>query len=253
MPATHPTQQMGDKHEVFLAEEVFGGTKSRGSGSQWSDPADGRNGHDTPFAFAWDGKSTRGKSVTITLEMVAKIREQALSERPAIGLRWYANDNLDQVSEDWVAIPARDMAELLEEARRLVALESVHGSLEAKMAVLRIEARQAREREEAAEERYRQLAEAASNARIVPPPIPMLPWTLVYVVRLDGRHVKSGMHYDREGKMTPFAVDAVRVERSMGNLPRLIVNELLVTEGDLYTDGTLTARVSKSNPALAVG
>jgi hypothetical protein len=259
MPSTPTTQQMGDKHEVFLAE-VFGGTKSKASGSQWSDPADGRNGHGTPFAFAWDGKSTRGKGITITREMIAKIREQALSERPALGLRWYDSDSLDLVGEDLVAIPAADMAELLENARRIVSLESAHGSLELKMATLRNQAAESRrlmeeagERAAKAERRYEQLAEAASHGRIVPPPIPMLPWTLVYAVHLGDRHVKSGMHYDQGGKMTPFTVDSVRVERSATNLPRLIVNELLVSEGDLYTDGVLTARVSKSNPSLVAG
>src|SRR5579859_2239381 len=111
MPGKPTTQQMGELHEVFLAK-INGGAKTRGSGSQWHDQGDGRDNHDRPFAFCWDGKSTRGQQIAITLAMIAKIREQAQGERPQIGLRWYGNDALDQVTEDWIAITAADFEEM---------------------------------------------------------------------------------------------------------------------------------------------
>jgi hypothetical protein len=252
MPANPTTQQMGEKHEVFLAE-VNGGTRSKASGSQWDDPADGRSPHDGPLAFAWDGKSTRGEGLTITLKMIAKIREQALSERPEIGLRWYANDNLDQVAEDWIAVPAADFRELLELARKLAGLEAEHGDVAALIPVLHRQLGEAREREEMAESRFRQLSAAASDGRIVPPAVPALPWTVVYQVHLEGHVVTSGMHFEPTGKMTPFKVSTIRVERTTRNLPRLIVNETLIREGDLYVDGALSVRVSQSNPLAAKG
>jgi hypothetical protein len=118
MPANPTTQRMGELHEIFLAE-VNGGTKTRSSGNQWYDQGDGRDNHDAPFAYCWDGKSTRGKQIAVTLDMLAKIREQAQGERPQIGLRWYGNDALDTVLEDWIAVPAADFEEM-----KLAAIQS---------------------------------------------------------------------------------------------------------------------------------
>ena len=123
MPPKPPAQQMGELHEVYLAD-VNGGRKSRASGSQWDDQGDGRNGHDGPFAFCWDGKSTRGQQIAVTLAMIAKIREQAQGERPQIGLRWYADDALSKVLADWVAVQGADWEEVLDAARKWAELES---------------------------------------------------------------------------------------------------------------------------------
>lgn len=123
MPPSPTTQEMGDRHEVHLAG-VFGGTKTRASGSQWSDQGDVRNDHDDPFAFCVDGKSTLGKQVAVTRDMIAKIREQAQGEIPALGLRWYGNANLDDVDEDWVAVPGGDWEEVLASARAWAEISS---------------------------------------------------------------------------------------------------------------------------------
>jgi len=114
---TADRKKMGDLHEFFLAK-LFGGRQSRGSGNQWRDQGDGRNNHlTTEPAYCWDGKSTRGESITVTRAMIAKICGQSGAERPAIGLRWYGNDRLDLVDADWVALPAEDVREMLEMAR----------------------------------------------------------------------------------------------------------------------------------------
>lgn len=347
MPAKPTTQQMGDKHEVFLAQ-VNGGTKSRASGSQWHDQGDGRNTHDEPFAFCWDGKSTRGQQIAVTLAMIAKIREQAQGERPQIGLRWYGNDALDQVTEDWIAITAADFEELKAFAVRCAELETqvpdlsqvserlyiagraegenarLHEELEAVTQQRDLEGgnalRLARELEsvkrrleqeaeaslalrrnleqsrhtvaayaqdladraqdalasagpadaarqsveslqailkavEADRDRFRELAIAAQKGKLIPGYVPRLPWTVVYQVRLEGRIESSGMHYDAAGNMTPFEVGTVRIERSLGsdNRPRLIVNELRVPDGDLYTDGVLIARACQVDVSIEVG
>ncbi|MCW2929898.1 MAG: hypothetical protein JWM19_860 [Actinomycetia bacterium] len=130
MPPTPANQKAGELHEIYLAE-VNDGSKTRASGSKWFDQGDGRNNHDLPFAFCWDGKSTRGKQIAVTLEMIAKIREQAQGERPELGLRWYANENLDKVLEDWIAVPGDDWGEVLPAARKLAALEAEFGDLDA--------------------------------------------------------------------------------------------------------------------------
>lgn len=126
MPANPTTQRMGERHEEFLAE-INGGTKTKSSGNQWHDQGDGRDAHDAPFAFCWDGKSTRGKQIAVTLDMIAKIREQAQGERPQIGLRWYGNDALDKVTEDWIAITAADFAEMKQDARLWAAVTAILG------------------------------------------------------------------------------------------------------------------------------
>lgn len=105
-------KDMGDKHEKTLAE-AFGARVSPGSGNQWHKPADGRqNRYEVPFAFAWDGKSTRAKSISVTREMLDKIVEQAHGERPMIGLRFYGDDRLRQ-HEDWVVLRLDDLVEML--------------------------------------------------------------------------------------------------------------------------------------------
>lgn len=112
------TRKMSDLHEKFLAE-VFGGRRTRGSGNQWRDQMDGKhNRMIEPFAFAWDGKATLAKSITITLDMIKKAREQSGGDEPMLALRWYANENLD-VLEDWVLISPHTLAELREENARL--------------------------------------------------------------------------------------------------------------------------------------
>lgn len=109
---------MGDEHEAFLAD-LFGGHRTRGSGNQWQNPADGRTSRmHVPFAFAWDGKSTLHKSIGVSLAMWDKIREQAGGERPMLALRYYDNQKLD-VLRDLVVVDANDFAELLAESDRL--------------------------------------------------------------------------------------------------------------------------------------
>lgn len=110
------SKDMGDAHETFLAS-LFGGRQTRGSGNQWRDPIDGRNNRmTTRFAFAWDGKSTLGKSQSISVPMWRKAVEQAGGERPLIGLRFYDNERLD-VGLDLVVINAYDLSEMLDEIR----------------------------------------------------------------------------------------------------------------------------------------
>lgn len=110
------TRQMSDAHEVALVH-AFGGRRTPGSGNQAANPMDGRqNRYTEDLAFAWDGKSTLGASITIDLKMIEKARDQALGERPMLALRWYATERL-AVAEDWVAVTLDDMQELLETAR----------------------------------------------------------------------------------------------------------------------------------------
>lgn len=106
---------MGEKHEEWLAE-TFGGRKTRGSGSQWRDQMDGRqNRYEVEFAFAWDGKSTMAQSITIDRPMLRKAVQQAGSERPMIGVRFYDDERL-RGFEDWVLVKAEDLIEITERA-----------------------------------------------------------------------------------------------------------------------------------------
>jgi len=117
MPANPSTTEMGRRHVEHVAE-VLGITPSAASGSKWQNPADGRSAHDIPYPIAIECKSTRGKSLTETLDMIAKLREQALGETPVLPLRWYGTDDLTVVLEDWAAVPLDFLGELLFSARR---------------------------------------------------------------------------------------------------------------------------------------
>ena len=117
---------MGDHHEGFLVD-LFGGRQARGSGNQWRQPMDGRTSRKhLRFAFAWDGKSTLGKSLTIPLAMIRKAKEQAGGHRPMIALRFYDSEQALALKpiEDWVAVKANDMAEILQEANILAEVEA---------------------------------------------------------------------------------------------------------------------------------
>lgn len=116
------TRRMSDAHEIFLVD-LFGGRRMRGSGNQFNGQMDGRHDHrEESVAFAWDGKSTFGKSIGVSLEMWAKAVEQSHGERPMLALRWYGSERLNSVL-DLVAVDAQDQAELLDRSRELDAVQ----------------------------------------------------------------------------------------------------------------------------------
>lgn len=228
--------------------------------------------------------------------MIAKIREQAQGERPQIGLRWYANENLDRVTEDWVAVQGADWEELLLAGRKLAELEAEFGDLSRFLAdrhvILKVDEAwtdaqvdefaqglqdsidqglpavfQATEEQgdrpdlitELREEvtRWRSAAEEANRQlqafRQAPEYVPRRPWTVVHQSHFEGRTEASGMHYMASGPIVPVIVREVRIERHLGNRPRLIVNDVMVTQGDLYVDGKLAFRVCRDDASIEVG
>lgn len=290
MPANPSTAEMGERHEAYLAR-INGGSQHRASGAVWFEPADGSNGHDDPLAFAWDGKATLGKSISVTRDMLAKIREQSHGRRPQIGLRFYGNPNLDDVDEDWVAIPGDNWEEVLGAARmwhvllgflledpenaRLRSssdeeiLDAVLGMIatgsgdpdatrnalaEAHQALLGAGQQIASLHEQLAE------ARARSAGPGIPPElvgaVPRLPWMIVHTVssQVPGiRGTCSGVVYDAQGAMTAVEVDSVRVEHSGKGRPLLFVDNRLVRDGDLIQDGRRTHRVCASDPSIEEG
>ena len=111
------TQKMAEKHEAFLSI-LFNGRRTKASGSQWSDQMDGRHNQEQEFSFAWDGKSTFGKSIGISRVMWEKAKEQAASWRPMLALRFYDTEALD-VGVDLAVVSASDLAELIEKANHV--------------------------------------------------------------------------------------------------------------------------------------
>lgn len=111
------TRDMSERHEAHLAE-VLGGRMTRGSGSTWHDKADGKHRLDSgrTYTFAWDGKSTLGRSVGVTVEMWEKIVEDADPHIPMIPLRWYGDTRLTRVRLDLAVLELGTLAELLEDA-----------------------------------------------------------------------------------------------------------------------------------------
>jgi hypothetical protein len=109
-------KDMGDKHEAFLAT-LFGGYASRGSGNQWHNPMDGRTPRTLRYSYAWDGKSTLGKSIGVSREMWVKAVEQSGGHTPMLPLRFYDNEALD-VGLDLAVVSLHDLAELIETANK---------------------------------------------------------------------------------------------------------------------------------------
>lgn len=119
---TSLNHEMGEAHETWLVRHL-GGRKTPGSGNQFRNPMDGRhNRYTSRFAFAWDGKSTRGESISISRAMLKKAKEQADGERPMVALRFYDDDRL-RGYEDWFVIRADDFFELRDYAEMYVIQE----------------------------------------------------------------------------------------------------------------------------------
>jgi hypothetical protein len=213
--------KMGELHEVHLAD-VFGGRKSRGSGNQWDDPADGRNDHTRQaLAFSWDGKSTTGSSITVSLAMIEKIREQAKGERPAIGLRWYGNQALTLVDEDGVLITTEDMEELLAEARQ-EGLITAPGSVDLPPA-----------------------PETDLPGYVTPPPPQaMEPRTVIYSRHATGGQlVNQGVRILPGGASELFSPFRVGLDNSASGQQQLAVDDQIMRHADWYVDNVLTFTV----------
>lgn len=100
--------------------EALGGRMTRGSGNQFANQMDGRHDHFEEFmAFAWDGKSTLGKSISVTREMWDKAVEQSHGERPMLGLCFYDDERL-QGYTDLVIMEMDDLKELREKLNELL-------------------------------------------------------------------------------------------------------------------------------------
>jgi hypothetical protein len=270
MPPKPPTQQMGEKHEEYLAG-VNAGRKTVASGSKWTDPGDGRNAHDLPYAFAWDGKSTHGKSITVTLDMIAKIREQALGELPQIGLRWYATEDLRNVHEDWVAVPGDSWQDILASARAWVELEtSLDGATRDDLAGVIKMAGTAGELQSALAEAHRALMDAGeqiavknlelealrasqSAPRELAQWVPRLPWTVIHAYLSGSAVLLAAIRYTADGSQVTTRPSFVRVERTPDNRPRLMADDVIVRNGDLYQEGKLTVRACEDDPSIEVG
>lgn len=256
MPPTPTTTDMGHRHEAAVAE-ALGMAMTRGSGNG-ADKGDAAHHHDLPFAFRIDAKSTKGKQIAVTLAMLEKLREQAGGERPALPLRWYANEALTKVAEDWIAVTLADFSELIADARETAALREQVKSLRAANASLEaynvqageIISRQRRELETP-------LAPSGGPAQSLATPgfVPHLPWTIVHSVHSGGTVKNAGLHYAEDGIQTTFAVSTVVVERSLGssNRPKLMVNGTQVREGALYVDGIVRVVASRQNRDIEMG
>lgn len=290
MPTSPTTSDMGRLHEEHAAE-IFGGTRSRGSGSTWKDQTDGYNGPDEPFSFRWDCKSTKAASISVSLATIEKVREQAQGHRWAIPLRIYGNDKLTVVAADLVALKDTDLAELLEAARSWVELETSLGSVsrddvaalirkaatadqltdglaDAHASLLRAGEQLAAQARELAVLRERQAAPKEMAQWV-----PMLPWAVIHLFAREERspvaeefrrsvsqYVSRGapvgtmIRYSADGTQHGTHVYSVRVERSMTNRPRLFVDDVLLRQGDLYDSlGKLQARVHDDDPSIEVG
>lgn len=117
MPRTL-NQRMADSHEADIAEWTKGKVQ-KGSGNQWQSQGDTKNGEFlVPLPITSDGKSTLGKSFSITRVMWDKIVSQTFNQIPALFLRFYKDESLRQTDLDLVVLEAQTFSEILEDARK---------------------------------------------------------------------------------------------------------------------------------------
>lgn len=106
-------RRMSDLHEAYISK-LFGGYRHPGSGNQARNQGDGRrSAHQHQIGFVWDCKATLGKSISVSVDQIAKITEQAGLDKPLIPLRIYENDRLTHCV-DLVAMSPDDLVEILE-------------------------------------------------------------------------------------------------------------------------------------------
>lgn len=130
------TSKMAQRHEQWLVT-IFGGRQTRGSGNQWKDPLDGKQAHDSgEYVFAWDGKATLGKSLSVTKAMWEKVCRQAKPyEIPIMPLRFYGDERLTRVDADLVVIEARVLGDLQGDANEVVAMREANEVREAEVPI----------------------------------------------------------------------------------------------------------------------
>jgi hypothetical protein len=273
MPANPSTAEMGERHEAYLAR-INGGSQHRASGAVWFEPADGSNGHDDLLAFAWDGKATLGKSISVTRDMLAKIRDQALGRRPQIGLRFYGNPNLDDVDEDWVAVPGDNWEEVLGAARMwhvllgflledpgharlrssddetildailgLIAAGSGGGGSTQKALAEAHQALIGAEQHIASLHEQLEKAQAQSAGPGIQPELigmlPRLPWAVIRV-RLAGGIGSPGdaavdvTDYAADGTARRYEIEEVRIQTSMTGRAQVYADNVRVRSADVY-------------------
>lgn len=117
MPRTL-NQRMADSHEADIAEWTKGRLQ-KGSGNQWQNQGDTKNGEFlVPLPVTSDGKSTLGKSFSVTRSMWAKIVDQTFNQIPVLFLRFYKDESLRQTDLDLVVLEAQTFSEILEDARK---------------------------------------------------------------------------------------------------------------------------------------
>lgn len=129
-------QKMADSHELWIGEQIKG-HQPKGSGSQWHAQLDAKNGtKNTPFPIGADGKATLGKSLSITRDIWAKLREQCFGEIPTWWGRFYQDETLRTVDLDLVALEAEDFRQILEAARKWVEHEEQVSAIREKIVTL---------------------------------------------------------------------------------------------------------------------
>lgn len=290
MPANPSTSEMGRRH-VERAAEVLGAVPSAASGSKWQNPADGRSPHDGPYPVAIEGKSTRGKSLAITLDMIAKLREQSLGENPVLPMCWYGTDDLSEVTEDWAAVPLDFLGEILASARAWVKLEATLGSMsrdDVEGLILKaqtadsLQGRLARAQESltragtsllnleaAIDDRDRELAALrvsrevpGADALAVPPEavahLPRLPWTIITAAGqqpgMIGEAAGTLADYDARGVGHVNGFREVRIERSPDNRPMIFADGVRYRNADVYgANGQRKARACEADPSIEEG
>lgn len=118
---------MSSRHESDLVA-VLGGKGTLNSGATWRDPGDGhQTGVDQHYRFAWDGKSTLGASIGVSLEMWTKAVDQSRELDTLLPLRFYANERLTEVHADLVALDLDVFAQVLADANAYRALKDREG------------------------------------------------------------------------------------------------------------------------------
>ena len=103
MEAKKPTTRaMSDRHEQYI-NNILGGRRTRNSGAVWSDPTDVRmDVREDRLAFAADGKSTLGQSITLKREDWDKLKDQAGDLTPIMPIRFYDTYRLDVGLDLWL-------------------------------------------------------------------------------------------------------------------------------------------------------
>jgi hypothetical protein len=226
------------------------------------------------YGWATEGKATCGQSIGVTREIIAKLADEAEGERPLLGLLFYADETLERIDYELVAMNADDFAEIMGDNARLrseladaqerlanltAGTESIAtGSPMSPGSAAELVRRAQEEAAALRRDNESLLALVATSGvltkhqrelAVVGMPSKELWPCYVIDIRKSFTQPSSATqerawYVSASGEVDRLMVHTVRIDRGIGLTDRIFLNEQIVRCGELRVNGVLECRVT---------